>query len=403
MNKRQFLQSGLALAGGGLSWRVWAAPEAARAAADARLVVMFLRGAYDGLSLLVPYKEDFYYESRPSIALARPDEASPLAALALDADWALHPALAGSLLPLYQAGQLAFVPFAGTEFVSRSHFQAQDWVEAGLAPGGGLSLASGFLNRLLQRLGVTGQAVSFTQSLPVALRGARSVANTPVRVAAGQSLAVEHESLLLQMYAGHSLRPLVEEGIGLRRELSQDLAAEMQAASRSALPASGFALEAGRIAHFLREHKEYAVAFMDVGGWDSHANQGGAQGALANRFGNLGTGLASFAAGMGSEWRKTVVVVISEFGRTFRENGTKGTDHGHGSAMWVLGGGVKGGRIFGEQQRLRAKDLHQDRDVPVLNPYRNVLAGLLGRMYGLDAAATGFVFPESTPRNFGIL
>lgn len=400
MNRRNFLRAALLAAGAGASWRLWAAPGPAM---DARLILVFLRGAYDGLSLLAPYREDFYYEARPTIALARPDESDPLAGVALNEDWALHPALTDSLLPLYQAGQAAFVAFAGTEFVSRSHFQAQDWVEAGMPADGRMNVTDGFLNRLSQRLGATAQAVSFTQALPLVLRGSRPVANTPVRLPAGQMLDGGDEDLLLRMYQGHALQPLVEEGLGLRREIARELAEEMQAASRSAVPASGFALEAGRIAHFLGEQPQYAMAFMDVGGWDTHANQGGAQGALANRMANLGRGMAAMADGLGKEWDKTLVVVISEFGRTFRENGTKGTDHGHGNVLWVLGGGLRGGRIAGEQMRLRAGELHQDRDVPVLNDYRNVLASLFGRMYGLSVNDQEFVFPGCAPRDLGLL
>ena len=400
MDRRRFLQSTLALAGAGLNWRLWAAPNATT---DTRLMVVFLRGAYDALSLLSPYSEDFYYESRPTIAISRPDQGNHLAGLPLDADWALHPALADSLLPLYQSGQIAFIPFFGTDFVSRSHFQAQDWIEAGFTGDARSSLATGFLNRLLSRLGGTAQAVSFTQTVPIVLRGDRPVANTPVHLPAGQSLDEQIETLLLQMYEKHALRPLVEEGLGLRHEMSQELMDEMQSASRSALPAGGFALEAGRIGHFMGEHKQYAVAFLDVGGWDTHANQGGGQGMLANRLTNLSTGLAAMAEALGNEWRKTVVVVLSEFGRTFRENGTKGTDHGHGTVMWLLGGGIKGARIAGEQMRLRVGKLHEDRDIPVLNDYRNVLAGIFGRMYGLGKTDLNLIFPGCSPVDLALL
>jgi uncharacterized protein (DUF1501 family) len=132
---------------------------------------------------------------------------------------------------------------------------------------------------------------------------------------------------------------------------------------------------------------------VDVGGWDTHVAQGAATGALANRFEELGRGLAGFADEMGPAWKSTVVVVVSEFGRTFRENGNRGTDHGHGTVFWVLGGGVGGGRVVGEQQALTATTLFQNRDYPVLNDYRAVLGGLFARLYGLNAAAVARVFP----------
>lgn len=150
-------------------WRLWAAPAAA---ADARLMVVFLRGAYDGLSALVPYAEPFYYESRPNLALAAPDPESADASVRLDGRWALHPALDDAVMPLWSAGQLAFVPFAGTAFVSRSHFQAQDWVEFGQPPGARPDPSTGFMNRLLGQLGGHGtRAVALTQALPPVLRG----------------------------------------------------------------------------------------------------------------------------------------------------------------------------------------------------------------------------------------
>jgi uncharacterized protein (DUF1501 family) len=146
-----------------------------------------------------------------------------------------------------------------------------------------------------------------------------------------------------------------------------------------------------------------ALGFIDVGGWDTHVGQGGATGQLANRLGELGRGLALFAEAMGPQWRHTVVVVVSEFGRTFRENGSRGTDHGHGSAYWVLGGGVRGGRITGEQVELKAATLHQSRDWPVLNEYRALLGSLFKRMYGLDDTQLAQVFPGASPRDLGLV
>lgn len=374
------------------SWRLWAAPAAA---GDARLLVVFLRGAYDGLSALVPYAEPFYYESRPTLALARPDPAASDASVRLDGRWGLHPALNDSLMPLWSAGALAFVPFAGTAFVSRSHFQAQDWIEFGQPIGGRPDGSSGFMNRLLGEIGGHGtRAVALTQSLPAALRGPLPVANAPVTGPRWRHSEVEYEDLLVAMYADHPHAALVREGMGLKHEIASELREEMQAASRNSLPASGFALEAGRIGRLLRERRDYALGFVDVGGWDTHAAQGAARGVLATRLAALGAGLAGFAEGLGqAEWNRTVVVVISEFGRTFRENGSRGTDHGHGTAMWVLGGQVRGGAVRGEQSGLRAADLHQGRDVPVLNEYRATLSGIMGRMYGLSAAKTSRVFP----------
>ncbi len=187
-------------------------------------------------------------------------------------------------------------------------------------------------------------------------------------------------------------------GLELRREVAQAMQAmdeEMRASSRDALTIKGFELEAERIARLMRD--SYRIGFVDIGGWDTHVNEGGAQGALATNLTGLGRGLTAFAQSLGNEWKNTVVVVLSEFGRTFRENGNHGTDHGHGSVHWVLGGAVRGGRIAGEQQRLERVDLFQDRDYPVLNDYRAVLADLFRTMWGLTPEQCAQVFPQVTP------
>jgi uncharacterized protein (DUF1501 family) len=403
MDRRHFLQLALSTTVSTVSWRLWAA---AKTSVDGRFVLVFLRGAYDALSAVVPYAEPFYHASRPTIALARPDANAPEASIQLDGRWALHPALEDALWPLWQAGQLAFVPFAGTGFISRSHFQAQDWMEFGQAPGIRPDSGSGFLNRLLVELGADRQragGVSFTQTLAPSLRGGVQVANSPLSLPRGQRATPDHERLLQTMYLGHPLEAQVRDGLGLRREISEELREEMQASSRQALPAGSFAVEAGRMGRILRDHPEYKVAFADVGGWDTHAAQGAARGALANRLRELGEGLSALSESLGEEWSKTVVVVISEFGRTFRENGSRGTDHGHGTTLWVMGGGVRGGTIRGEQGELDERGLHQDRDVPVLNEYRDVVAGLFERQFSLPKAAVSRVFPACVVRDLALL
>lgn len=155
------------------------------------------------------------------------------------------------------------------------------------------------------------------------------------------------------------------------------------------------------MAGLMRE--KFNLGFIDVGGWDTHVNQGGAQGQLANLLDNLGRGIAGFSEEMGPAWRNTTVVAISEFGRTFRENGTRGTDHGHGTVYWVAGGNVRGGRIVGEQVAVAQSTLNQNRDYPVLNDYRPVLGGLFRRLYGLDDSRLAQVFPGSRPREIGLV
>jgi uncharacterized protein (DUF1501 family) len=185
--------------------------------------------------------------------------------------------------------------------------------------------------------------------------------------------------------------------------VSDELQQEMVDSARGAVNAKGFEQEARRMAHLMRDNPAYAVAFVDVGGWDTHVRQGAAKGALSERLRSLGEGLAGFAQEMGKTWNDTVVVVISEFGRTFRENGDRGTDHGHGSVIWVLGGRIVGGRTAGEQIGVSASNLFQNRDFTVLNEYRSLLGYVFTRLYALNAADIGRVFPGAAPGRYSFL
>ena len=372
----------------------------AAAGTNARLLVVFLRGGYDASNVLVPISSSFYYEARPNIAVPRPGTTAN-AAIALDADWGLHPALRNSLAPLYQKGELAFVPFAGTTDVSRSHFQTQDTIELGQAHEGARNYQSGFLNRLAAALSARPGAISFTDRLPVVFRGDVAVPNMALRQIRKPGVDAVQTAVIADMYKGTPFAGAVNEGFGVRDGVMQDMAAEMEAASRNAITARGFELEARRIARLLRD--KFNVGFVDVGGWDTHVGQGGAEGLLANRLEELGRGLAGFADEMGAAWRDTVVVVLSEFGRTFRENGNRGTDHGHGSVYWIAGGGVRGGRMTGEQVAVQQSTLHQNRDYPVLNEYRALFGGLFGRMYGFNAAQVERVFPGTKPKDLALV
>jgi uncharacterized protein (DUF1501 family) len=203
------------------------------------------------------------------------------------------------------------------------------------------------------------------------------------------------------MYSTTVLGAPVAEGFAVRSDLLQRMASEMEAASRNAISARGFETEARRIATLMRD--EYDIGFVDVGGWDTHVAEGASGGYLAARMEELGRGLAAYADQIGPQWRNTIVVVISEFGRTFRENGSRGTDHGHGSVYWLMGGALRGGRIPGEQIRVEAATLFQNRDYPVLNEYRAVLGGLFARMYGFDQAALERVFAGVRPVDLALV
>jgi uncharacterized protein (DUF1501 family) len=373
---------------------LWATP-----ASKTRLLVVFLRGGYDAANLLVPTSSTFYYESRPNIAVPRPN-ADINSAIALGGDWGLHPALRESVYPLFMRGQAAFIPFAGTQDTSRSHFETQDSIELGQALELSRNYRSGFLNRLAVTLNSTG-AMSFTDQLPLIFQGDLTVPNTALRGVAKPSLDARQSNIIASMYRDTALAPQVKEGFMVQDEVVRELAGEMDAANRNAISAKGFELEARRIARLMKE--TYTIGFVDVGGWDTHVGEGGATGYLAGRLDELGRGLAAFAQEMGNDWRDTVTVVISEFGRTFRENGNRGTDHGHGSVYWVLGGGIHGGKILGEQMRLDPSTLFQNRDFAVLNEYRAVFAGLFARLYGLNANQLDHIFPGATARDIGLI
>ncbi len=374
-------------------------------ASDTRFLLVFLRGGYDATNVVIPVSSNFYYEARPTIAIKKPNAHDPESALALaragkTVEWGLHPALRDTIYPLWQLGQVAFVPFAGTNNLSRSHFEAQDRMEEGLFGKEHSTHSSGFMNRLAKVLGNAAAPVAFTDGLPVSMTGDLVIPNVSLKGANPAPFDDRQAALLADMYAGTRFEPLVNEGFELRKTVAEQ-AAMMQSENRNAISARGFELEAQRMAGLMRD--KFNLAFIDIGGWDTHVNQGGAQGQLANLLGNLGAGLAVFAQQMGSAWKNTVVVVVSEFGRTFRENGTRGTDHGHGTVYWALGGAVHGSRILGEQVRVERELLNQDRDWPVLTEYRALLGGLFQRMYGINTAQLGRIFPGAVPRDIDLI
>jgi uncharacterized protein (DUF1501 family) len=395
MNRRQLLIAAAALSPLVLAGRLYAAPSSRN-----RLLIVFLRGAYDAANVVIPISSEFYYRSRPTIAVAKPGT-DDNAAISLDSDWGLHPALKDTIYPLYRKGEVAMVPFAGTEDTSRSHFETQDSIELGQPLAGTRNYQSGFMSRLSSALEGQITPIAFTGQLPLIFRGGAAIPNVSLNVAGKPAIDARQAKLIDAMYQGTGLAPAVAEGFAVEDEVYKSLAVEMQAASRGATSAKGFELEARRIARLMRE--KYNLGFVDVGGWDTHVNQGNASGYLAARLAELGKGLAGFAEEMGPDWSNTTVVAISEFGRTFRENGNRGTDHGHGSVYWVLGGSIKGGRIAGDQVRVEQATLFQDRDYPVLNEYRAVLAGLLSQIYGLSGERLQSVFPRTTPKDIALI
>jgi uncharacterized protein (DUF1501 family) len=397
MNRRDLFKAFAAIAPLTIAGRVWAAPTT-----EARLLVVFLRGAYDAANVVVPISSDFYYQSRPTLGIARPDVGNPNSALPLNSEWGLHPALRDSLYPLWEKREIAFIPFAGTsEDLTRSHFETQDAIELGQTVDGSRDYRSGFMSRLAAELN-RAKPISFTDQLPLIFRGKSQVPNTGINNVGKPGIDSRQAQLIRDMYAQSSLSTSVTEGFRVRDDIYRSVSEEMTAANRGAVSPRGFELSARRIGRLMRE--QFNLGFVDVGGWDTHVNQGAATGYLAARLGELGRGLAGFSEEIGpAAWRDTVMVVISEFGRTFRENGDRGTDHGHGSVYWVLGGGINGGRIVGEQIKVQQASLFQNRDYPVLIDYRAMFAGLFARMYGLDAPATQRIFAGVRPAELNLV
>lgn len=413
MQRRRFLHhlAGHAAAAGLLtlpaSPSLWAAA-LPQARVGKRLIVVLLRGAIDGLHVVVPHAEAAYARARPTLGLAHPGEEGGV--LDLDGHFGLHPALA-SLMPLWQAGRLGFVHASGSPQATRSHFEAQDDIESGVP--GRATGADGWLNRLLGALpvaagpgggtpGGAARAVGVGAVLPRILLGPQAVATVPSGAAATRPSVLDRPRVaeaFARLYGGDdSLSRAYRQSQASRQEImasmdSAALEAEMQAASNGAPLPAGFAEDAVRLAVLMRQDPGVQLGFMAVGGWDTHANQGRAQGQLASRLSPLGQGLAALVQRLGPVLDDTVVVVMSEFGRTVRQNGNGGTDHGHGNAMWLLGGPVAGGRVHGRWPGLEDAALYEGRDLAVTTDFRQVLADIACRHLGLPDARLAQLFP----------
>jgi uncharacterized protein (DUF1501 family) len=398
-----------------------------------RVVVVFLRGAYDGLSALVPYADRDYYTLRPNIALPAPD-GTVQTALKLDDRFALHPALS-PLLPLWQQGVLACVPCAGLPSPNRSHFDAQYQME--IATPGKTSASNGWLNNLAQQAAkatpIQTAAIGVGEANPAILAGSAPVKLIPAGIAAERTGVLANASMrqaLLDLYSGSdNISQAFRQGAGSRiqsadelsaertalknrRELAakqanramdqdgaqgkttQALAAQMQAASNGAADPVGLQLDAQHLGTLMRNERNLRIGFISAGGWDTHANQGAVTGALANNFGQLANGLVQLRQDFSEPG--DVIVVMSEFGRTSAENGTRGTDHGYGNAMWLIGNRVNGGRAHGQWTGLAKGNLNENRDLPAHHDFRAVLAQTLNASFQLSDSALAKVLPGVT-------
>ena len=359
-----------------------------------RLIVVLLRGAVDGLSIVVPRFEPAYYDARPTIAL---DRNASGGLLDLDGRFGLHPSL-GGIHPLWKDGKLAFVHACGSPDPSRSHFDAQRFMECGTP--GVITTADGWMNRLLGVLpmphGPT-QAIGITRTQPQILRGALTTTNFPLGRQAEKALPIDRTLVagaFDALYDGDdALSRAYQAGQQARRQLMEDLRAENRRADNGAPSPAGFATDTAQLAKLLAQDSNIQLVFLDLGGWDTHINQGSEKGQLANRLKQLGDGLANLAGGLGEAYADTLILVMSEFGRTVRENGNGGTDHGHGNVIWLLGGDIQGGKIYGDWPGLDETKLYEGRDLDVTADFRSVIGTLLAQHFRLSVEQLAAVFP----------
>ena len=416
MNRRFFLKSGsIALASVGMSLsapgflqRAIMAQTRDRITGGKRktLIAIFQRGAVDGLNVVVPFGESSYYEARPSIGIPKPAGGNPEAALDLDGFFGLHPALS-PFKPLWDSKRLAIVHASGSPDNTRSHFDAQDYMES--ATPGVKSTSDGWLNRFLQSKkedqNSPFRAVSFTQQMPRVLQGpaeALAISNlSNFAIRDGKSSAAVQGGFEA-IYSAASKEMLGDTGretFEAVNYLKQVNPAQYKPENGAEYPRSPFGTSLLQIAQLIKAGVGLEIAFTDIGGWDTHVNQGNARGQLANRLQEFGGGLAALHQDLGQRMDDVIVLTMSEFGRTVRENGNRGTDHGHANVMFVMGGPVKGGRVYGQWPGLDQSQLYEGRDLAVTTDFRRVLGEAVSRHLRNDRLEQVFPgFDSSTGR-----
>ena len=370
------------------------------AAADARrkvLITIFQRGAVDGLNMIVPFGDRAYYKARPSIALGQPGS-GPGAVVDLDGFFGFHPRLA-PLEPFYRAGTLAIVHACGSPDATRSHFDAQDYMET--ATPGVKSTTDGWLNRYLHarehQAATPFRAVAVAPQLPRSLQGlAPALAIGQIDrfgIRGGQNTEMMQSSFESEYAAAADrvLNTTSRDAFGAIRMLRDTDPARYAPANGAVYPASPYGQALKQIAQLIKADLGLEIAFAESTNWDHHANEGAATGQLATRLDDLGRGIAALARDLGDRMQEVVILTMSEFGRTVGENGNRGTDHGHGNAMMVLGGGVRGGKIYGRWPGLAPEQRHEGRDLAITTDFRAVFNEVVKAHMGLTD--TRLVFP----------
>ncbi len=408
--RRAFLKNGaLALVGTAaipsFLTRAVMAQTTAASASRRKLVVIFQRGAADGLNIVVPHAELSYFQMRPTIAIPQQQ------IIDLDGFFGLHPAMA-RLKPLWDQKHLAIVHAAGSPDMTRSHFDAQDYMESGTP--GVKATEDGWLNRALQAEDERRRekeppfrAVALTAEMPRTLEGrVPALALNRLRDfhvgGASQPNSVLQSSFesLYDQSADAMLRGAGQEMFDGAKMLQATDPARYVPAAGAHYPKGAFGDSMRQIAQLLKANLGVEAAFADIGGWDHHQNEGGAEGQLAGRLREFSQSLSAFWTDMGTQAEDVVVVTMSEFGRTARENGTRGTDHGHANVMFVMGGPVRGGRVYGRWPGLAPEQLNEGRDLAVTTDFRQVLAEAAFKQIGARDLNLTFPGAEMEPRRF---
>ncbi len=411
-SRRYFLkQGGIAMVGlSAMPAFLQRAVASARSTAGKKqFVVLFQRGAADGLNIVIPFGEPNYYRLRPSIAIPQPRRGANDAAIDLDGFFGLHPSLA-LLEPLYRSNRLAIVHAAGSPDPTRSHFDAQDFMESGTP--GVKATEDGWLNRAIETVSEENvspfRAVAMGPNLPRMLHGSASAIALPdlkqFRVmpqseASAAAVQGGFEAMYAQTvdHALHGTGTETFEAIDMLRKVDPG---KYKPENGAQYPTSRLGRNLQQIGQLLKADIGVEVLFVDCGGWDNHVNEGGVQGQLSNLLKDLGAGLAAFHQDMGDRMQDVVVVSMSEFGRTAKENGNRGTDHGHANCMFVMGGDVKGGKVYGRWPGLNDHQLNDGRDLALTTDFRSVLSEILTRHLGATNLSAVFPGFDADPRKF---
>jgi uncharacterized protein (DUF1501 family) len=399
MNRRFFLKSGgIALASMGMSLsapsfleRVVMGSDAVTGGRRKTLIAIFQRGAVDGLNMVVPFGESAYYDVRPSIAIPKPDATKAESAINLDGFFGLHPSMS-SFKPLWDSKRLAIIHASGSPDNSRSHFDAQDYMES--ATPGVKSTPDGWLNRYLQNKNdaqdSSFRAVSMTRTMPRVLMGrapAVAMANlSDFAIRAGKA-SPNVQNDLETIYAQQSKDRLAGTGretFEAVNYLKKANPAQYKPENGAVYPSNQFGNSLRQIAQLIKADVGLEVAFTEMGNWDTHVNQGNSRGQLANLLQQFSSAIAALYQDLGQRMDDVVVLTMSEFGRTVRENGNRGTDHGHANAMFVLGNSVQGGKVYGRWPGLKSDQLYEGRDLALTTDFRDVFAEVAARHLGLS-------------------